>query len=201
VILLVNGPNLNLLGEYEPEMYGRETLADVERMVREACAGYGVEVMAFQSNAEGALLDFIQAHRHGAEGIILNPGALAHTSRALPDCLSTLGIPVIEVHVPNIHAPPIGRGESLLGQVARGQVIGLGVRGYYYAAVHLCALVAQASEGRGPSGAPPFAEQLARASARAAGAPPASGSGELEPPGSGEEIPEDLAARGDYEPL
>ncbi|HEX9291461.1 MAG TPA: type II 3-dehydroquinate dehydratase, partial [Anaeromyxobacteraceae bacterium] len=97
MILLVNGPNLNLLGEREPEIYGRETLADVERMVTEACAAYGLEVKAFQSNWEGALLDFLQEHRHEAQGVILNPGALTHTSRALPDCLRSLPCPTIEV--------------------------------------------------------------------------------------------------------
>ncbi|HEX7489035.1 MAG TPA: type II 3-dehydroquinate dehydratase, partial [Anaeromyxobacteraceae bacterium] len=104
MILLVNGPNLNLLGEREPEVYGYATLADVVRMVGETCAAYGVGVKAFQSNAEGAILDFLQEHRRAAQGVILNPGALTHTSRALPDCLKALPCPTIEVHISNIHA-------------------------------------------------------------------------------------------------
>src|SRR5512140_855690 len=114
MILLVNGPNLNLLGEREPDVYGHETLADVERMVSEACAGYGLEVKAFQSNWEGALLDFLQEYRHVAQGVILNPGALTHTSRALGDCLRALPCPAIEVHVSNIHGREAWRRESLV---------------------------------------------------------------------------------------
>lgn len=148
MILLVNGPNLNLLGEREPEVHGYETLADVERVVSETCAAYGLEVKAFQSNWEGALLDFLQEHRHEAHGVILNPGALAQTSRALADCLRALPCPTIEVHVSNVHAREAWRRESVVAPCAQGQIVGLGVAGYYYAAVHLCTqLAAQAAAG------------------------------------------------------
>lgn len=175
MILLVNGPNLNLLGEREPEVYGATTLAEVEEMVREACAGYGVEVVAFQSNWEGAILDFLQEHRQAAQGVILNPGALTHTSRALHDCLKALRCPAVEVHISNIHAREPWRRESLVAPACAGQITGLGIAGYHYAATHLCGLLAQAQ--RAASGEP-------------AGEPPAE---------EGESIPVDPSARGDYE--
>ena len=137
MILLVNGPNLNLLGEREPEIYGSDTLDDVERMVRETCAGYGLEVEAFQSNSEGAILDFLQEHRREAQGVILNPGALTHTSRALPDCLRALPCPTIEVHISNIHAREEFRHHSVVSAVATGVICGLGVDGYRLALQHL----------------------------------------------------------------
>jgi 3-dehydroquinate dehydratase II len=134
MILLVNGPNLNLLGEREPAIYGTTTLADVERMVREHCAARGVEVRAFQSNHEGALVDFIQEHRKAARGIILNGGALTHTSYALRDCLDAVRIPTVEVHLSHIHAREPFRHVSLVAPACRGQITGLGVRGYLFAA-------------------------------------------------------------------
>jgi len=144
MILLVNGPNLNLLGEREPEVYGTETLDDVERIVREACAAYGVEVVAFQSNAEGAILDFLQEHRREARGVVINPGALTHTSYALHDCLRALPCPAIEVHLSNVHAREEWRRRSVVAPACAGQIAGLGTAGYHYAATHLCALLAQA---------------------------------------------------------
>jgi 3-dehydroquinate dehydratase II len=172
MILLVNGPNLNLLGEREPEIYGSATLADVEQMVREACAPYGVEVMACQSNWEGALIDFLQEHRREAQGVILNPGAFTHTSHALYDCLKSLPCPAIEVHISNVHRREEWRRRSVLAPACLGQVVGLGVAGYHYAATHLCGLLAQAA--RAATG-----EDLANP--------------EPEP------FPVDPAARGDYE--
>lgn len=137
MILLVNGPNLNLLGEREPAVYGSATLADVERLVREACAARGVEVRAFQSNHEGAILDFIQEHRKAAIGIVLNAGALTHTSYALRDCLAAVRVPAVEVHVSNVHAREAFRQVSLIAPACRGQIAGLGVRGYVLAATWL----------------------------------------------------------------
>jgi 3-dehydroquinate dehydratase-2 len=137
MILLVNGPNLNLLGEREPEVYGATTLADIERMVREHCAARGVEVRAFQSNHEGALLDFIQEHRKAAHGMILNGGALTHTSYALRDCIQGVRIPTVEVHISHIHAREPFRSTSLVAPACRGQITGLGVRGYLLAATWL----------------------------------------------------------------
>ena len=139
MILLVNGPNLNLLGEREPAVYGSTTLQDVERMVSEACAAYGHEVKVFQSNHEGALIDFIQEHRKSARGLILNLGALSHGSIALHDCLKSVAAPAVEVHISNIHAREEYRRKSVVAPACRGQITGLGVRGYILAAEWLCA--------------------------------------------------------------
>ena len=139
MILLVNGPNLNLLGEREPEVYGRTTLAEIEKMVRDACAGWNVEVKPFQSNSEGALIDFIHEHRKSARGIIINPGALTHTSIALFDCLKAVTAPAVEVHISNLHAREEWRRKSVVAGACRGQITGLGVRGYILAAEWVCA--------------------------------------------------------------
>lgn len=199
MILLVNGPNLNLLGEREPDVYGRETLADVERMVSEACAGYGLEVKAFQSNWEGALLDFLQEYRHVAQGVILNPGALTHTSRALGDCLRALPCPAVEVHISNVHGREEWRRQSLVAPATAGQIVGLGVAGYYYAALHLCGLAAaraaRDTTASAAPGAPTPREQLHALTEAQRNAPPGGIQAEGEP------IPVDLGARGDYEPL
>jgi 3-dehydroquinate dehydratase-2 len=143
MILLVNGPNLNLLGEREPSVYGRTTLQEIEEMVRQACAGWSVEVMAFQSNHEGALIDFIHEHRKRARGIIVNPGGLTHTSVALRDCISAVELPTIEVHLSNLHAREEFRRASMIAAVCRGQIAGLGPRGYLLAAEWLCAETAR----------------------------------------------------------
>jgi 3-dehydroquinate dehydratase-2 len=143
MILLVNGPNLNLLGEREPATYGRTTLREIEDMVRHACAGWKVDVLAFQSNHEGALIDFIQEHRRRARGIILNPGALTHTSYALMDCVRSVDLPTLEVHLSNVHAREDFRRTSLVAPACRGQISGLGPRGYLLAAEWLCAETAQ----------------------------------------------------------
>ena len=143
MILVVNGPNLNLLGEREPEIYGSATLADVEQMVRDACAPYGLEVLAYQSNWEGALIDFLQEHRADARGVILNAGALTHTSHALHDCIRSLPCPTIEVHISNVHAREEWRGRSVLAAACVGQIVGLGISGYHYAALHLCSLASR----------------------------------------------------------
>jgi 3-dehydroquinate dehydratase-2 len=139
MILLVNGPNLNLLGEREPEIYGRTTLHEIEKLVREACAGWNVEVKAFQSNHEGGLIDFFQEHRAKARGIIINAGAYTHTSYALHDCLKAMPVPAVEVHISNIHAREAFRRESVIAPACRGQIAGLGIRGYLLAAEWLCA--------------------------------------------------------------
>ncbi len=203
MILLVNGPNLNLLGEREPDVYGHETLADVERMVSEACAGYGIEVKAFQSNWEGALLDFLQEYRHVAQGVILNPGALTHTSRALGDCLRALPCPAIEVHVSNVHGREEWRRESLVAPATAGQIVGLGIAGYYYAALHLCGLVAAraATDETATAGAPTPREQLNALTEAQRNAPQGGPAAPGGIPAEGEPIPVDLGARGDYEPL
>jgi 3-dehydroquinate dehydratase-2 len=143
MILLVNGPNLNLLGEREPEIYGRTTLREIEEMVRQACAGWSVGVTAFQSNHEGQLLEFIQEHRKSARGIVINPGGLTHSSVALHDCIKAVGLPAIEVHLSNVHAREDFRKTSLVAPACRGQISGLGPRGYLLAAEWLCAETAR----------------------------------------------------------
>ena len=143
MILLLNGPNLNLLGEREPEVYGRTTLQEIEEMVRQACAGWNVEVIAFQSNHEGQLVDFIQEHRKTARGLVINPGAFTHTSVALHDCIKAVSLPAIEVHLSNVHAREEFRRTSVIASACRGQIVGLGPRGYLLAAEWLCAETAR----------------------------------------------------------
>ncbi len=142
MILLVNGPNLNLLGEREPEVYGSATLADVVTLVSNTCASAGVQVQSFQSNAEGPLLDFLQRHRSMAKGLILNPGAFTHYSYALHDCLKALAFPKVEVHISNIHAREEWRRRSVLAPAVDGQIVGLGILGYQLAAEYLLSQIA-----------------------------------------------------------
>ncbi|HET6436490.1 MAG TPA: type II 3-dehydroquinate dehydratase [Anaeromyxobacter sp.] len=154
MILLVNGPNLNLLGEREPDIYGRTTLHEIEKLVRDACAGWNVEVKSFQSNHEGALIDFLQEHRARARGIIINAGAYTHTSYALHDCLKALPVPAVEVHISNLYAREAFRRQSMIAPACRGQIVGLGIRGYLLAAEWLCAEIgATPREERGPTAA------------------------------------------------
>ncbi len=129
-ILLINGPNLNTLGEREPEVYGGLSLADIEAQVREKAAALNVELSTFQSNHEGAIIDFIQAESSGAAGIIINPGALTHYSLSLRDALAASGLPAIEVHISNIYGRESFRRHSVTADVCRGVVAGLGWRGY-----------------------------------------------------------------------
>lgn len=142
MILLLNGPNLNLLGEREPDVYGRTTLREIEDMVRQAAAGWKVEIVSFQSNHEGELIDFIHENRKRARGIIVNPGALTHTSYALFDCLKAVDLPAIEVHLSNIHTREEFRRSSVIAPACRGMISGLGPRGYLLAAEWLCAEIA-----------------------------------------------------------
>ncbi len=147
-ILLVNGPNVNLLGQREPEVYGRFTLADIEARVREKAAALSVEVATFQSNHEGAIIDFLQAEAPGADGIIINPGALTHYGLSLRDALAACGLPAIEVHISNIYGREPFRRRSVTAAVCRGMVAGLGWRGYVAA---LEMLVQMLQEERGES--------------------------------------------------
>lgn len=139
MILLVNGPNLNLLGEREPEIYGRTTLPEIVKLVTDACQAWSVEVRAFQSNSEGALIDFLQEHRKAARGVITNLGAYSHSSVAIHDCLKAIAAPVVEVHISNIHAREEWREKSITARASRGVITGLGIRGYLLAAEWLCA--------------------------------------------------------------
>ncbi len=130
-ILVINGPNLNLLGTREPAIYGSATLADLESMCRAEGDKLGLEVVAFQSNHEGALLDRIHAARaEGVAAIAINPGAYSHTSVALRDALVAVAIPFIEIHISNIHRREPFRHHSYLSDIAEGVIVGLGITGY-----------------------------------------------------------------------
>ncbi|WP_417727657.1 type II 3-dehydroquinate dehydratase [Roseovarius sp.] len=132
-ILFLNGPNLNLLGTRQPEVYGRTTLKDIEAMCRDAAAQRNVTVEFAQSNHEGALLDAIHAARGTYDGIILNAGAYTHTSVALMDAISSVAIPTIELHLSNVHAREAFRHQSYIARVALGVICGFGARGYVLA--------------------------------------------------------------------
>jgi len=130
-ILLINGPNLNLLGSREPDVYGRDTLADVEQRARALAQGLGHNLTSFQHNSEGALLERV----HAAAGehtdfIVINPGAYTHTSVALRDALTGIAVPFIEVHISNVHARETFRAHSYLADIALGVITGFGVKGY-----------------------------------------------------------------------
>ena len=129
-ILVINGPNLNLLGLREPHIYGAETLSDVSAVLDGLAATLGVRVRHFQSNHEGALVDEIQAARGHTDWIIINAGAYTHTSVAIRDALSGVGIPFVEVHISNVHAREPFRHRSYLSDKASGVIVGLGTFGY-----------------------------------------------------------------------
>ena len=132
-ILLINGPNLNLLGSREPETYGRETLDEIVARVSERARALDAEVRAFQSNHEGAIIDFIQSESPGADGIIINPGALTHYGLSLRDALAACRVPIVEVHISNIYTREPFRRRSVTAEVSTGLIAGLGWRGYLLA--------------------------------------------------------------------
>jgi len=141
-LLVLNGPNLNLLGSREPEIYGRDTLADVEALCIKAAAGHGRTVDFRQSNHEGELIDWIQQARTAHSGLVINPAAYSHTSVALHDALCALdGKPIIEVHISNIHKREPFRHHSYVSSVADGVIAGCGVQGYALAITRVCALL------------------------------------------------------------
>ncbi len=132
-ILVLNGPNLNLLGEREPQVYGSMTMDEINRRLVEAGVGLGLEVRTFQSNSEGVLIDALQEARKWAAGVIFNPGAYTHSSVALRDCIAGIAPPVIEVHISNVYAREEFRGKSVLSQVCKGKITGFGWRSYLLA--------------------------------------------------------------------
>jgi 3-dehydroquinate dehydratase-2 len=140
-VVVLNGPNLNLLGEREPEVYGSETLADVEALCAKAVAEVGLALDFRQSNHEGVLVDAIHEVRSSAAGIVINAGALTHTSISLRDALSAVSVPVIEVHISNVHAREAFRHHSYLSAVADGVIVGCGTQGYALAVARIAELV------------------------------------------------------------
>lgn len=142
-ILLVNGPNLNLLGTREPDVYGHETLADVEALVGRTAADFGIDVRAVQSNHEGVLIDAIHEARGDCDAILINPAGLTHTSVALRDALSGVALPVAEVHISNVHAREEFRHRSYISPIAEFVIAGCGVQGYELAVRRLAALLAE----------------------------------------------------------
>ena len=145
-IAVLNGPNLNLLGTREPDIYGRVTLADIDSRLVSAAQARGAELRTFQSNGEGALVDALHDARQWAAGVILNAGALTHYSYALSDAIAGIGIPVIEVHLSNIHAREPWRHTSVIAPVVVGSIGGFGWRSYLLA---LDALLGHLEERRG----------------------------------------------------
>ncbi|CAN5301283.1 MAG: type II 3-dehydroquinate dehydratase [Chloroflexia bacterium] len=132
-LLFLNGPNLNLLGTREPDIYGHESLNDIVDVVRERATQSGMVILDFQSNHEGGLIDFIHEHASSADGMIINPGALTHYSIALRDAITATGIATVEVHLSNIHHREPFRHHSVIAPVAIGQIAGFGSYGYVMA--------------------------------------------------------------------
>lgn len=144
-ILLINGPNLNMLGTREPEVYGHDTLDDIVTRVESMARELGAEVTALQSNHEGIIVDFIQENQASADGIVINPGAFGHYSYAIRDAISGSNLPAVEVHISNVHARERFRERMVLSGVCKGVVTGFGWRGYLYA---LDLLVSMSKEGK-----------------------------------------------------
>jgi len=140
-IMVIHGPNLNLLGRREPDTYGQTTLADIDSQLKKLGPQLGLEVSSFQSNHEGAIVDTIQTAVGNLAGLIINPAAYTHTSIAIRDALIVLTIPIIEVHISNIHRREPFRHHSYMADVATGQIVGLGVNGYYLALRAMAGLV------------------------------------------------------------
>lgn len=141
-VLVLHGPNLNLLGEREPDVYGSISLKEIDAGLVKAGEALGLEVRSFQSNSEGALIDALQDGRHWAKGVVFNPGGYTHTSVALRDAIAAIGIPVVEVHLSNIQGRESFRRESLTAPVCVGSIAGFGWRSYLLGLQALAGLLA-----------------------------------------------------------
>ncbi len=139
-VYVLNGPNLNLLGTREPEVYGHMTLDDINAKVKEYAGELGLETRMLQSNHEGALIDALQEARTWAAGVVFNPGGYTHTSVALRDACAELRAPLIEVHISNVHAREEFRRHSYLSPIATGVIVGLGIQGYLLALRYLATI-------------------------------------------------------------
>lgn len=142
-VLILHGPNLNLVGTREPGLYGRETLANIERRLHELASKLGVVLETFQSNSEGKLVDRIQAARESADAIVINAGAYTHTSVAIRDALLATELPVIEVHLSNTYKREAFRRRSLIADIAVGQIVGFGAESYLLGLRAAAALLAR----------------------------------------------------------
>lgn len=142
-VLVLNGPNLNLLGTRQPHIYGAETLADVEQRCVEAAAALGLEIEFRQSNAEHQLIDWLHEARTRVDGIVINPAAYTHTSVAIADALSAIAKPVIEVHISNVHKREAFRHHSFVSPIAEAIIVGCGTQGYGFALERMATLLAK----------------------------------------------------------
>ena len=140
-ILVLHGPNLNLLGTREPDIYGALTLADINQRLQDVCDALGLGVRFYQSNSEGALIDALQAALGWAAGVVFNPAGYTHTSVALRDAIAAIGIPVVEVHLSNVYAREEFRHQSLIAPVCRGKITGFGWHSYRLGVQALAALI------------------------------------------------------------
>jgi 3-dehydroquinate dehydratase-2 len=129
-ILILNGPNLNMLGKREPDIYGKDTLEDINKRLQKYASPKGIELTFVQSNHEGVLIDTLQNCQQWADGVVLNPGGFTHTSVALRDAISSITVPVVEVHLSNVYARESFRHTSLISAVCRGKISGFGARSY-----------------------------------------------------------------------
>ena len=145
-ILVIHGPNLNLLGQRETDIYGITSLADINKEMEKIGQQNGLAVSSFQSNHEGAIVDTIQDAAGNIAGLIINPAAHTHTSIAIRDALVVLDVPIIEVHLSNIHRRESFRHRSMMADIATGQIIGLGVQGYYLALQAIRSLIDKTSD-------------------------------------------------------
>ncbi len=134
---MINGPNLNRLGLREPDVYGHDTLADLENFIENVGKQHQCEVLCFQSNEEGQMIDWIHEAGDKGAGIIINPGAYTHYSYAIRDAIASVSVPIIEVHISNVHARESFRHHSVTAAVTKGQIVGLGFKGYELALLAL----------------------------------------------------------------